>query len=118
MGNEWVKVGMWVTVKQGRKIRDGDGYRYDRSYYGDALEVKAVNKPFICVKCRDCSRTLTLDLREIQLMRISDKYVKAMELNRMGISASKKTKKAKKTKKKSAKKRAPAKKVLAQRKEA
>jgi hypothetical protein len=53
----------------------------DQRYWGDVLQIKVINSPYILLKHHSKyehshGKTVQLDLREVTLMKITDEYVK------------------------------------------
>lgn len=95
-----IDVGMYITVTQGREYDASTSLfggifgvqtaaepqvRHDCSYNGNVLRVKAISLPFIVVErltgrhgCPYLATTLTLDIREVVLSRLTDEFVAAV----------------------------------------
>ena len=75
-----ISVGQYLTVREWLSFKDN-------SYLGDVLVVKAVNLPFVALgrlenggrgQLSACVSIITLDIRQVDLIRLNPEYVRVV----------------------------------------
>ena len=77
-----IKIGMYVTVLQGRMVNSHGSMQEDRTYKGRVLKVTAIDMPFLAFDMimdgRNSVIKDTIDFREVVLKRLHNDFVLAV----------------------------------------
>ena len=70
-------VGKYVAIHSIKGLRSVNGSNESLPFFGDAAVITAINLPFVVARLVASNNIVTLDVRHINLMPVTDDFVRA-----------------------------------------